>query len=156
MHRSLQRAAARSATSWAKCNSIYTTGSGINKIKHLITLSASNPAAHDQKLFTGRPVCTHCHINNNSPGSGHFRQCPCFSSNFSIKLTIAVAGWLGSISANRWHALSVTLPLLRATKPNSLQHSCKTQTAERDYNTTRNLWLTAPCERMWKYILQCV
>ena len=38
------------------------------------------------------------------------------------KLTMAEAGWSGSSSANTWHALSVALPCLRATKPKNLQH----------------------------------
>jgi len=80
-------------------------------------------------------------------GFGHLRHCPCLISNFSIKLTIAVAGWLGSSSANRWHVLSVTLPLLRATKPNSLQHLCKsiphrTQLNARQQNIN---WFSALC-----------
>lgn len=37
------------------------------------------------------------------------------------KLTMAEAGWSGSNSANRWLTLSVVLPCLRATKPNSLK-----------------------------------
>ena len=40
---------------------------------------------------------------------------------FCIKLTMAVAGWSGSSSANRWHWLPLKLPCLRATNPNILQ-----------------------------------
>lgn len=37
------------------------------------------------------------------------------------KLTMAVAGWSGSNSANRWLTLSVVLPCFLATKPKNLQ-----------------------------------
>lgn len=37
------------------------------------------------------------------------------------KLTMAVAGWSGSISANKWLTLSVVLPCFLATKPKNLE-----------------------------------
>lgn len=42
------------------------------------------------------------------------------------KLTMAVAGWSGSISANRWLTLSVVLPCFLATKPKNLWRRRKT------------------------------
>lgn len=42
------------------------------------------------------------------------------SITFETKFTIAVAGWSGSISANRWLTLSVVLPCFLATKPKNL------------------------------------
>lgn len=41
---------------------------------------------------------------------------------FVTKLTMAVAGCVGSRSLNRWHVFSVVLPILRATNPNSLKN----------------------------------
>ena len=44
----------------------------------------------------------------------------CAAIIFSTKLTMALAGCSGSVSANRWLTLSVVLPCFRATKPKSL------------------------------------
>ena len=45
----------------------------------------------------------------------------CAAIIFKTKLTMALAGWSGSSSAKRWLTLSVVLPCLRATNPNSLE-----------------------------------
>jgi len=69
----------------------------------------------------------------------HLRLCPCLINSFSMKLTMAVAGWLASSSANRWQALPAALPDLRATKPNSLQRPHKqTVTANIQWNTAHS------------------
>lgn len=60
----------------------------------------------------------------------HYKKAPGFAVSshrfcepiiFNTKLTMALAGWSGSSSAKRWLTLSVVLPCLRATNPNSLE-----------------------------------
>lgn len=58
------------------------------------------------------------------------------------KLTMAVAGWSGSISANRWLTLSVVLPCFLATKPKNLWRR-KTSCIKDSSHWTRSCILSA-------------
>lgn len=73
--------------------------------KRTKTETQKNSKQNKQKVLQ-RAACT---------GSIHRFWEP--SITFDTKFTMAMAGWSGSISANRWLTLSVVLPCFLATKP---------------------------------------